>query len=110
MDARGEEGQALLLALGGAFALIVGALALVALAGTVTGKGRVQRAADLAAISAARSLRDDLPRLLAPPTLPGGRTNPEHIDKLAYLARARQAAIDAGRANGVDPRRLRVAF
>ena len=64
-----ESGQALILALGGAFVLIAGALALVAIAGAVTGKGRVQRAADLAAISAARSMRDDLPRLLSPPTL-----------------------------------------
>ena len=64
MEARREDGQALLLALGGAFALIVAALALVAVAGAITGKGRAQRAADLAAISAARSMRDDLPRLL----------------------------------------------
>ena len=66
MEGRREDGQALLLALGGAFALIAAALALVAIAGAVTGKGRAQRAADLAAISAARSMRDDLPRLLAP--------------------------------------------
>ena len=81
----GESGQALILALGGVFVLLAGALALVAIAGAVTGKGRVQRAADLAAISAARSMRDDLPRLLAPPALPNGLSNPAHIDKLAYL-------------------------
>lgn len=105
-----ESGQALILALGGSLAVIAGALALVAIAGAITGKGRVQRAADLAAISAARSLRDDLPKLLAPPTLAGGRPNPQHLAKPAYLARASQAALDAGRANGVDPVRLRVAF
>src|SRR6478672_6949778 len=99
MDARGEEGQALLLALGGAFALIVGTVALVAIAGAVAGKGRVQRAADLAAISAARSMRDDLPRLLSPPTLPGGMPNPLYLEKAAYLLRARAAALDAARAN-----------
>ena len=107
---REEDGQALLLALGGAFVLLAGALALVAIAGAITGKGRVQRAADLAAISAARSLRDDLPRLLAPPTLPNGAPNRAHVGKAVYLARARVAAIDAGRANGVDPARLLVAF
>jgi hypothetical protein len=106
----GERGQALILALGGIFVLLGGALALVAIAGAVTGKGRVQRAADLAAISAARSMRDDLPRLLSPPTLPGGLPNPAHIDKLAYLARAETAAIEAGRANGVDPGRLELSF
>ena len=48
MEGRREEGQALLPALGGALALIVAALALVAIAGAITGKGRAQRAADLA--------------------------------------------------------------
>ncbi len=105
-----ESGQVLILALGGAFALLAGALVLVAISGAVTGKGRVQRAADLAAVSAARSMRDDLPRLLSPPTLPGGVPNPAHIDKLVYLARARAAAIDAARANGFDPWRVRVSF
>jgi hypothetical protein len=105
-----ESGQALILALGGAIALLAAALALVAIAGAVSGKGRVQRAADLAAISAARSMRDDLPRLLSPPTLPDGLPNPAHIDKLAYLARARQAAVGVARANGVAPERLQVEF
>ena len=60
-----ESGQAVVLAIGGSFALIAAALALVAIAGAVTGKGRTQRAADLAAISAARSMRDDLAAALA---------------------------------------------
>jgi Transglycosylase SLT domain/D-alanyl-D-alanine carboxypeptidase len=110
MEARREDGQALLLALGGAFALIVAALALVAIAAAITGKGRAQRAADLAAISAARSMRDDLPRLLAPPTLPDGLPNPAHMEKVVYLARARLAAAEVGRGNGVAAARLRVSF
>src|SRR6187399_39629 len=110
MDGRGEEGQALPLALGAAFALIAAALALVTIAGAITGKGRAQRAADLAAISAARSMRDDLARLLSPPRLPSGSPDPRHIEKAAYLARARAAAIDAGKANGVSPTHLRVSF
>jgi hypothetical protein len=110
MEERREEGQALLLALGGAFALIVAALALVAIAGAIAGKGRAQRAADLVAISAARSMRDDLPRLLAPPTLPDGSPNPAHIEKAEYLRRARAAAREAARANRVAAGRLRVSF
>jgi hypothetical protein len=106
----GERGQALLLALGGALALIAGTLALVAIAGAVTGKGRLQRAADLAAISAARAMRDDLPRLLAPPRLPSGAPNAAHIEKAAYLARARAAARDVATANGVSRERVRVSF
>jgi D-alanyl-D-alanine carboxypeptidase-like protein/putative Flp pilus-assembly TadE/G-like protein len=110
MRSRGESGQALILVVGGIFVLLAGALALVAIAGAVTGKGRVQRAADLAAISAARSMRDDLPKLLAPAALADGRPNPAHLDKSAYLARARLAATAASRGNGVGPSRLRLAF
>jgi hypothetical protein len=110
METRREDGQALLLALGGAFALIAAALALVAIAGAVTGKGRAQRAADLAAISAARSMRDDLPRLLAPPTLPDGSPNPAHMEKAAYLARADAAAFAVARGNEVGEEHLRVSF
>ncbi|HEX5990913.1 MAG TPA: transglycosylase SLT domain-containing protein [Solirubrobacterales bacterium] len=105
-----EEGQALILALGGALALVAGALALVAIAGAVTGKGRVQRAADLVAISAVRSMRDDLPRLLSPVRLADGRLNPRHVDKPTYLARARLAALAAARANDVAPDRVRLRF
>jgi Transglycosylase SLT domain/D-alanyl-D-alanine carboxypeptidase/Putative Flp pilus-assembly TadE/G-like len=105
-----QRGQALLLALGGVFVLFAGALALVAIAGAVTGKGRVQRAADLAAISAARSMRDDLSRLLSSPTLPDGSPNPSHIEKAAYLSRAWGAALEAAKENGVSPQRLRLSF
>jgi hypothetical protein len=110
MRGRDESGQALILALGGALALIAAALALVAIAGAVTGKGRMQRAADLIAISAVRSMRDDLPRLLAPPRLVDGRPNPRHIAKSAYLARARAAALVAARENQVDPDRVELRF
>lgn len=110
MRVRDEVGQALILALGGALALIAGALALVAIAGAVTGKGRAQRAADLVAISAVRSMRDDLPRLLAPPRLGDGRPNPRSISKAEYLSRARAAGQLAARANEIDPGRVRIRF
>jgi hypothetical protein len=106
----GESGQALLLALGGSLALVAAALALVAIAGAVTGKGRAQRAADLAAISAARSLRDDLPRLLSPALLPDGTPNPSHLEKADYIERARATARDVSEGNGVDAARLRISF
>jgi Transglycosylase SLT domain/D-alanyl-D-alanine carboxypeptidase/Putative Flp pilus-assembly TadE/G-like len=107
---RREEGQALILALGGCFVLIAAALALVAIAGAVTGKGRVQRAADLTAISAARSMRDDLARLLSPPLMPNGLPNPRHLSKAAYLTRARAAALDVAAGNGVARGRVRISF
>jgi transglycosylase-like protein with SLT domain/D-alanyl-D-alanine carboxypeptidase-like protein len=110
MTRHGESGQALVLAIGGAFFLIAAALALVAIAGAVTGKGRAQRAADLVAISAVRSMRDDLPRLLSPSRLADGRPNPRHIDKTTYLDRARAAGLLAARGNEVDPERVRIRF
>jgi hypothetical protein len=106
----GRRGQALPALLGAGLILILAALALAAIGGAATGKGRVQRAADLAALSAARSMRDDVPRLLAPPRLPGGAPNPRHLSRADYLHRARLAAVDAARRNEVDPARLRIAF
>jgi hypothetical protein len=106
----GQRGQALPALLGAGLILILAALALAAIGGAATGKGRVQRAADLAALSAARSMRDDVGRLLAPATLPDGSPNPRHLSRAQYLARARLAALDAARRNRVDPARVRVSF
>jgi Transglycosylase SLT domain/D-alanyl-D-alanine carboxypeptidase len=105
-----QRGQALPALLGAGLTVILAALALAAIGGAATGKGRVQRAADLAALSAARSMRDDVARLLGPPTLPDGTPNPRHLTQAQYLWRARLAAVDAARRNRVDPRRLRVSF
>ena len=108
--ARARRGQALPALLGAGLILILAALALTAIGGAATGRGRVQRAADLAALSAARSMRDDTPRLLAPARLPGGAPNLRHLSRGEYLSRARLAAVDAARRNRVDPSRLRIAF
>jgi hypothetical protein len=105
-----ERGQALPLVLGAAVAVIFTALLLAALGGAVTGKGRAQRAADLTALSAARSMRDDLDRLLAPPRRADGTPNPAHLTKPEYLARATVAAREAAGANGVEPERIRIRF
>jgi hypothetical protein len=106
----GERGQALPAVLAAALAIVGCALLLAAIGGAVTGKGRVQRAADLAALSAARSMRDDLPRALAPARLPGGAPNPAHMPRPVYLARAEAAALQAARRNRVDPGRLAIDF
>ena len=105
-----KPGQALPAVVGCVLILLVATLALVSIAGALTGKGRLQRAADLTAISAARSMRDDMPRLTAPPRLPDGSANPAHMDRATYLDRARAAALAAARANQVDPERVRVSF
>jgi len=109
-DPRRRRGQALPALLGAGLLLLLAAVALAAIGGAATGRGRVQRAADLAALSAVRSMRDDVPRLLAPARLPGGAPNPRHLSRGQYLSRARLAALDAARRNRVDPARLRLAF
>ncbi len=106
----GERGQATPLVLGAVFALVAGAVVLVAIAGAITGKGRAQSAADLSALSAARSMKDDLPRLLAPPTLPSGLPNPAHMPKSVYLGRARLTAVRIATSNGASPLTVSVRF
>jgi hypothetical protein len=105
-----EAGQALPLVLGGVAALVFTTLALAAFGGAVTGKSRAQRAADLAALSAARSMRDDFERLFVPLRGPGGAPNPAHLDKDAYLQRAAAAGAEAAERNGVAPGRLAIEF
>jgi soluble lytic murein transglycosylase-like protein len=89
-----QRGQVLIVALGAVFVVVLGAGVLAALGGALAQKGRLQRATDLAALSAARSMHDDFARLFEPP--------PRHLSRAAYLARARAAALDAARHNGLD--------
>jgi hypothetical protein len=93
-----QRGQVLIVALGAMFVVLLGAGALAALGGALAQKGRLQRATDLAAISAARSMRDDFERQFEPAFV-GGRPNPHHLTRTAYLGRARAAALEAGRHN-----------
>lgn len=106
----GQRGQALIAVLGAVAALIFAALVLTAIGGAVTGKARVQRAADLAALSGARAMRDDFERLFAPVRLASGAPNPAHLTKVEYLGRAERAAIDAARKNGVTAARVSIRF
>ena len=96
-----ERGQALWLLLGVIAAALVGTLVLVAFGQALGGKSRHQRAADLAAVSAAHRMSDDYFRLFEPAALPSGLPNPHHLSTLEYLARARSAAVRAGGRNDV---------
>jgi hypothetical protein len=89
---RRERGQALVLLLAAAVVLLLFVGVLGALGKALLGRGRLQRAADLAAVSAARSMRDDFPRLFD--------RSSHGLSKGRYLVRARAAALAAGRANG----------
>lgn len=105
-----ESGQALVLMLGVVAAALVGTLVLVALGQALGGKSRQQRAADLAAVSAAHRMSDDYFRLFEPVALPNGLPNPRHLSTLEYLARARSVAVRAGARNGVRLGLADVAF
>jgi hypothetical protein len=92
---RGEAGQTLVMLAGACVVLLLFVGVLGALGKALLGRGRLQRAADLAAVSAARSMRDDFPRLFD--------RSPRGLTKDAYLERARGAALAAARSNGSGP-------
>jgi hypothetical protein len=73
-------------------------------------KGRHQRAADLAAISAAQAMRDLYPRLFEPPFIEPDVPNPRHLEEADYRALAAAAAIRGGRRTGVEIRAGDVTF
>lgn len=101
MTARqGERGQAIIVLLAAVLIVALAAGSLGALGKALLGRGRYQRAADLTAISAARSMHDDFARLFEPAVLPNGVPNPHHLSKARYLLRARLAAELAARRNG----------
>jgi hypothetical protein len=105
-----ERGQALLLMLGGVGALLAGVVLLFAVGNALGAKGRYQRAADLAAISAAQVMRDLYPRLFEPPFIEPDVLNPRHLEEGEYRAAAVAAAIRGGRRNGVEIRAEEVSF
>jgi len=104
---RAEHGQALLLNLGAMMAVLAGALILSAIAQGIGVRGDQQRAADLAVLAAARSMREAYPSVFAPAVI-DGRRNPAHLERAAYLARGRRAALATARRNGA--RAIDVAF
>jgi hypothetical protein len=100
-ESNGEAGQASLLLLGVVGALLTGLVVLLAFGQALGAKGRHQRAADLAAISAAQVMRDNYARLFEPPLLPNGLPNPRHLSNAVYLALARAAARRGAVRNGL---------
>jgi soluble lytic murein transglycosylase-like protein len=100
-DAGGEHGQALLLLLAILLAVVVGAIVLGAIASGVLAHGGRQRAADLAALAAARAMRDVHHRVFAPAVV-AGRPNPDHLPRAAYLALGRRIAVATAGRNGSD--------
>jgi Transglycosylase SLT domain/D-alanyl-D-alanine carboxypeptidase len=104
-----ERGQAALLLLGVVGVLFFGATILAAFGQALGAKGRHQRAADLAAMSAARVMRTAYPRLFESAFLSPGVPNPRHLSVGRYVSLARAAAVRATMRNGLrlDPRDVR---
>jgi hypothetical protein len=94
-----EAGQATILMLGVALALLLGALVLGAVARGVGVQSDEQRAADLAALAGARSMHAAYARLFEPAVL-GLRANRSHLERDGYLELGRRAAMATARRNG----------
>lgn len=94
-----DRGQAAVLLVAVLCAVLFAAAVLGLLAAGVGTHGRQQRAADLGALAAARTLRTLMPRLFEP-ALIDGVPNPRHLDRAAYLAAAARDGGVVARANG----------
>ncbi len=105
--ARDEAGQATIVLLGAAMAVLAGALILGAIARGMGTVSEQQRAADLGSLAGARTMHDAYPGLFEPAVL-GRRANPAHTDRATYLARGRAAALATARRNGA--RHIAVSF
>jgi hypothetical protein len=91
-------------------AVLAGVLMLFGFGQALGARGHAQRAADLAAISAAQVMRHNLGRVFEPAFLDRGLPNPRHLSNDAYVSLARAAALRGARRNGVSPREVRVEF
>jgi Transglycosylase SLT domain/D-alanyl-D-alanine carboxypeptidase/Putative Flp pilus-assembly TadE/G-like len=109
-ELHGERGQAALLLLGVCAALLAGALVLFGFGQALGARGQAQRAADLAAVSAAQVMRRNYSRLFEPDVLRRGVPNPRHLSNAAYLKLARAAALRGARRNGLSARGAQVEF
>jgi hypothetical protein len=88
-------------------AVVLGALVLGGIARGVGARGDLQRAADLAALAAARAMHDAYPHVFEPAEL-DGVANPRHLERAEYLALGVRAAEATAERNGAHD--VRVAF
>ena len=107
---RRESGQASLLLLGVMTLLLGLAVVLFAFGSALGAKGKHQRAADLAAVSAGQVMRELYPRLFEPPVFANGLPNPRHLPLPVYVALVRRAAVRGARRNGVAASGADVSF
>ena len=96
-----------MLLLGLLLAVVLGAVVLGGIARGVQARGDLQRAADLAALAAARAMHDAYPHVFEPAQLGRGR-NPGHLERAEYLALGTRAARATAARNGA--RDVDIAF
>ncbi|MDX6657938.1 MAG: hypothetical protein QOH62_2731 [Solirubrobacteraceae bacterium] len=89
---RCERGQAAILLVGVLTAVVVGGLLLGVYARAVGVKGDQQRAADLAALAAARAMRDAYARVF--------EAGPHRLSRAAYIELGRRRAVETAARNG----------
>jgi soluble lytic murein transglycosylase-like protein len=89
---RCERGQAAILLVGVLTAVVVGGLLLGVYARAVGVKGDQQRAADLAALAAARAMRDAYARVF--------EVGPRRLSRTAYMELGRRTAVETAARNG----------
>ena len=99
------RGQVTVLVVGGLLAVGLGALVLGAVAKGLGARDAAQRAADLAALGGAKAMHGAYDRLFEPARV-GGRPNPRHLERDAYLALGRAAARRVAAANGAPAPRV----
>jgi hypothetical protein len=104
---RSPSGQAAILLIGGLAGILIATIIVGAVARAVGKEAAAQRAADLAAVAAARVMRDNYGRLFEPAYI-RRRPNPRHLEKADYLALGRAAALRVAAANGAS--RAAVSF
>jgi hypothetical protein len=102
-----DAGQAAVLLVGVLAALLLGALILGGVARGLGEHGDQQRAADLAALAAARALQEAYPHVFEPAEV-SGLVNTNHLERSQYLDAGRRAAETTAERSGVD--RLEVEF
>jgi hypothetical protein len=104
----GESGQAALLMLGLLSTLLVGVAVLFGFGQALGARGQAQRAADLAAVSAAQIMRRNYARLFEPAVFEDGTVNPRRLTTAAYRSLAEAAALRGARRNGAASGAVRV--
>src|SRR5215204_7545806 len=102
-----EAGQASLMMLGLVGALLVATAVLFGFGNALGAKGRHQRAADLAAISAAQVMRDLYPSLFEPPFIEPDVPNPRHLEEAEFRELARGCRGEGGGRERRPPERQR---